>query len=60
MYDGKSQLLIENPIYRHLINSPILPSPDDTACLVMRLYWPKTEALPLFHRVKAPSHSRAS
>jgi hypothetical protein len=73
MYDGKSQLLIENPINRYLINSPMLPglkknadgsltiyiqkdspgadkqanwlpAPNDTAYLVMRLYWPKTEA----------------
>jgi hypothetical protein len=73
MYDGKSQLLIENPINRYLVNSPMLPSmkknadgsltiyvqkdspgkdkeanwlpaPNDTAYLVMRLYWPKTEA----------------
>jgi hypothetical protein len=26
MYDGKTQLLIENPISRYLINSPMLPS----------------------------------
>ena len=26
MYDGKTQLLIENPIGRHLVNSPMLPS----------------------------------
>ena len=73
MYDGKSQLLIENPIGRYLINSPMLkgmkknpdgsltiyiqkdspgkakeanwlPAPNGTAYLVMRLYWPKTEA----------------
>ncbi len=73
MYDGKSQLLIENPINRYLINSPMLPglkknadgtltlyiqkdspgkdkeanwlpAPDGPAYLVMRLYWPKTEA----------------
>ena len=25
MYDGKTQLLIENPIHRYLINSPMLP-----------------------------------
>jgi len=25
MYDGKSQLLVENPIDRYLINSPMLP-----------------------------------
>jgi hypothetical protein len=73
MYDGKSQLLIENPINRYLINSPMLPdmkknadgsltlyiqnkspgadkesnwlpAPNDTIYLVLRLYWPKTEA----------------
>jgi hypothetical protein len=73
MYDGKTQLLIENPINRYLINSPMLPgmkknpdgsltlyiqnkspgkdkesnwlpAPNDTIYLVMRLYWPKTEA----------------
>ena len=73
MYDGKSQLLIDNPINRYLINSPMLPgmkknadgsltlyiqkdspgkdkeanwlpAPNDTVYLVMRLYWPKTEA----------------
>ena len=26
MYDGKSQLLSENPINRYLINSPMLPN----------------------------------
>ncbi len=73
MYDGKTQLLIKNPINRCLINSPMLPSmtrnadgsltlyiqrdspgkdkesnwlpaPDGPIYLVMRLYWPKTEA----------------
>jgi hypothetical protein len=73
MYDGKSQLLVKNPINRYLINSPMLPgmrknedgsltlylqkdspgadreanwlpAPADTIYLVMRLYWPKTEA----------------
>jgi hypothetical protein len=73
MYDGKSQLLIENPINRYLINSPMLPelkknddgsltlyiqkdspgaekeanwlpAPAGPIYLVMRLYWPKTEA----------------
>jgi len=73
MYDGKTQLLIKNPINRYLINSPMLPNmkknengsltlyiqkdspgkdkesnwlpaPNDTIYLVMRLYWPKTEA----------------
>ncbi|WP_141701708.1 DUF1214 domain-containing protein, partial [Methyloceanibacter marginalis] len=74
MYDGKTQLLIENPIHRYLINSPMLPelkknadgsltlyiqkdeptdplqkanwlpAPDGPIYLVMRLYWPKTEA----------------
>ncbi|MDP9629128.1 UNVERIFIED_ORG: hypothetical protein J2W85_001189 [Ensifer adhaerens] len=73
IYDGKSQLLVKNPINRYLINSPMLPAmkkdadgsltlyiqkdspgadkesnwlpaPDDKIYLVMRLYWPKTEA----------------
>ena len=29
MYDGKSQLLIENPINRYLINSPMLPKHEE-------------------------------
>jgi hypothetical protein len=73
MYDGKTQLLIKNPINRYLINSPMLPNmeknedgsltlyiqkespgkekepnwlpaPNGSIYLVMRLYWPKTEA----------------
>lgn len=74
MYDGKTQLLIENPINRYLINSPMLsdmkknadgsltlyiqnkspgadkesnwlPAPNGPIYMVMRLYWPKEEAL---------------
>ena len=70
MYDGKSQLMVENPINRYLVNTAMvpdmqknadgsltiyiqkdspgkdkeanwLPAPDDTAYMVMRLYWPK-------------------
>jgi hypothetical protein len=77
MYDGKSQLLIENPIDRYLINSPMLPgmkkgedgsltiyiqnespgkdkesnwlpAPDGPIYMVMRLYWPRTEAPSIF------------
>ena len=73
MYDGKTQLLIDNPINRYLINSPMLPgmkknadgsltlyiqkdspgkakesnwlpAPDGPIYMVMRLYWPKTDA----------------
>jgi hypothetical protein len=73
MYDGKTQLLIKNPINRYLINSPMLsgmkknadgsltlhiqnkspgkdkesnwlPAPNGPIYLVMRLYWPKTDA----------------
>jgi hypothetical protein len=73
MYDGKTQLLIKNPINRYLVNSPMLPNmkknedgsltlyiqknspgkekesnwlpaPNGPIYLVMRLYWPKTEA----------------
>jgi hypothetical protein len=74
MYDGKTQLLVANPINRYLINSPMLPelkknpdgsltiyvqkespgkdkesnwlpAPDGRFYLVLRLYWPKKEAL---------------
>ena len=76
MYYGKSQLMVENPINRYLVNSAMvsdmkkdadgsvaihiqkdspgkdkqanwLPAPNETAYLVMRLYWPKpaTEAV---------------
>jgi hypothetical protein len=73
MYDAKTQLLIENPINRYLINSPMLPqmkknadgsltlhiqnkppgadqesnwlpAPNGPIYLVLRLYWPRTEA----------------
>jgi hypothetical protein len=73
MYDGRTQLLIDNPINRYLVNSPMLPelkknrdgsitlyvqkdspgkdresnwlpAPDGPMFVVMRLYWPKTEA----------------
>jgi hypothetical protein len=40
MYDGKTQLLIENPINRYLINSPMLPSlkrgADDSLTIYIR------------------------
>jgi hypothetical protein len=40
MYDGKSQLLIENPISRYLINSPMLPemkkNPDGSLTLYIQ------------------------
>ena len=40
MYDGKTQLLIENPINRYLINSPMLPSmkknPDDSLTIYIQ------------------------
>ncbi len=87
MYDRKTQLLIENPVNRYLINSPMLPdlkknadgsltlyiqkdspgkdkesnwlpAPDGPIYVVMRLYWPKEEALtgewkpPAVQRVK--------
>jgi hypothetical protein len=74
MYDARTQLLVENPIDRYLINSPMLPglkkngdgsltiylqkdspgkdkesnwlpAPDGPIYVVMRLYWPKEEAL---------------
>ena len=76
MYYGKSQLMVENPINRYLVNTAMvsdmkknadgsvtiyvqkdspgkdkeanwLPAPNETAYMVMRLYWPKpaTEAV---------------
>lgn len=75
IYNGETQLLVDNPIDRYLINSPMLPdmqknddgsltlyiqkdepadpkqkanwlpAPDGPIYLVMRLYWPKKEAL---------------
>ncbi len=73
MYHSGNQLLVQNPIDRYLINSPMLagmrrnadggvtihiqkddpgealranwlPAPDGPIYMVMRLYWPKTEA----------------
>jgi hypothetical protein len=38
MYDGKSQLLIKNPINRYLINSPMLPSMKRNADGSLTLY----------------------
>ncbi len=38
MYDGKSQLLIENPISRYLINSPMLPGMKKNADGSLTLY----------------------
>jgi hypothetical protein len=74
MYDGKTQLLVANPINRYLVNSPMLPSlktaadgsltlyiqkdspgkdkesnwlpaPAGPVYIVMRLYWPKDQAI---------------
>ena len=38
MYDGRSQLLIENPINRYLINSPMLPDMKKNADGSLTLY----------------------
>lgn len=38
MYDGKTQLLIENPIHRYLINSPMLPDLKKNADGSITLY----------------------
>jgi hypothetical protein len=38
MYDGKTQLLIENPINRYLINSPMLPTMKPNADGSLTLY----------------------
>src|SRR6476620_10425405 len=38
MYDGKSQLLIENSINRYLINSPMLPNIKNNAYGSLTIY----------------------
>src|SRR6267378_3879859 len=38
MYDGKTQLLIENPINRYLINSPMIPAMKTSADGSLTLY----------------------
>ena len=38
MYDGKSQLLIRNPLDRYLINSPMLPEMKKNADGSLTLY----------------------
>jgi hypothetical protein len=38
LYDGKTQLLIENPIERYLINSPMLPSMKQNADGSLTIY----------------------
>lgn len=47
MYDGKTQLLIENPINRYLINSPMLPdlkkNPDDSLTIYIQKDSPSTD-----------------
>jgi hypothetical protein len=47
MYDGKSQFLIDNPINRYLINSPMLPgmkmNPDGSLTLYIQKYSPGKE-----------------
>jgi hypothetical protein len=42
MYDGKTQLLIDNPIDRYLINSPMLPSMKQNADGSLTIYIPPT------------------
>lgn len=46
MYDGKTQLLIENPINRYLINSPMLPSLKKNADGSLTLYLQKDDPGP--------------
>ena len=41
MYDGKTQLLIDNPINRYLINSPMLPDLKKNADGSLTIYMKK-------------------
>jgi hypothetical protein len=47
MYDGKTQLLIENPIDRYLVNSPMIPAmktnPDGSLTLYIQAKSPGTD-----------------
>jgi len=43
MYDGKTQLLVENPINRYLINSPMLPELNKNADGSLTLYIQKNK-----------------
>ena len=43
MYDGKTQLLVENPIDRYLVNSPMLPDLKTNADGSLTLYIQKDE-----------------
>lgn len=74
MYEMPASLLVDNPLDRYLINSPMLPqlkqdadggltihiqhmapeeenmsnwlpAPDGESIVILRLYWPKEEAL---------------
>jgi hypothetical protein len=38
MYDGKTQLLVANPINRYLINSPMIPGMKESRRLTHSLY----------------------
>jgi hypothetical protein len=93
MYDAATSLLVDNPMDRYLINSPMLPAlvedadggytlhlqhtpPPDTDKtnwlptpqgpfrIILRLYWPKPEALegrwsaPKPHNVNTPSQEQ--
>ena len=46
MYDGKTQLLIENPINRYLINSPMLPDMKKNADGSLTIYIQKDSPAP--------------
>ena len=87
MYDSKTQLLVDNPINRYLLNSPMLPgftknadgsltlyiqkdspgtgkeanwlpAPNGAFYMLLRLYWPKQDALD--GRWKAPGVEKTS
>jgi len=45
MYDGKTQLLIENPINRYLINSPMVPGMKKNADGGLTIYIQKDAPL---------------
>ena len=49
MYDGKTQLLVANPINRYLINSPILPGLKENPDGALTLYIQKDSPGDVLH-----------
>jgi hypothetical protein len=60
MYDGKTQLLIKNPINRYLINSPMLPNMKKNADGSLTLYIQKDSPAPTRNPTGSPRRTTSS